>query len=104
MGKLRYLMSMPDVPVYGTFLDGKDIYQETLTSNGLIVMGNEGKGIRQETAEPNTWLPEFTNISSSALGVNNSRESCPCPWHKHKSQPRENMQKRRPCHEQSLRP
>ena len=43
------LMSMPDVPVYGTFLDGKDIYQETLTSTGLIVMGNEGKGIRQET-------------------------------------------------------
>lgn len=32
-------------PVYGTFLDGTDIYRETLTAGGIIVMGNEGKGI-----------------------------------------------------------
>lgn len=32
-------------PVYGTFLDGKDIYSATLSANGLIVMGNEGNGI-----------------------------------------------------------
>lgn len=32
-------------PLYGTFLDGKDIYSATLSINGLIVMGNEGNGI-----------------------------------------------------------
>lgn len=37
--------------VYGTFLDGKDIYKEKLTCNGLIVMGNEGNGIGKECAE-----------------------------------------------------
>lgn len=35
----------PEAPVYGTFLDGTDIYREKLSPNGLIVMGNEGKGI-----------------------------------------------------------
>ena len=38
--------SLPaDYPVYGTFLDGQNIYTEPLTPNGLIVMGNEGNGI-----------------------------------------------------------
>lgn len=34
-----------DVPVYGTLLDGRDIYTADLSSHGIIVMGNEGKGI-----------------------------------------------------------
>lgn len=38
------------MPVYGTFLDGKNIYQQALTPNGIIVMGNEGKGISKEVA------------------------------------------------------
>ena len=32
-------------PVYGTLLDGEDIYSQHLTRGGLIVMGNEGNGI-----------------------------------------------------------
>ena len=32
-------------PIYGTLLDGENIYQQTLERKGLIVMGNEGKGI-----------------------------------------------------------
>ena len=44
-----FLKQLPSgIPVYGTFLDGHDIYQQTLTCNGVIVMGNEGKGISQE--------------------------------------------------------
>lgn len=38
----------PDVPVYGTFLDGENIYRQPLSDRGIIVMGNEGKGIRKE--------------------------------------------------------
>ncbi len=33
------------LPVYGTFLKGKNIYTETLSIPGIIVMGNESKGI-----------------------------------------------------------
>lgn len=43
---------LPDTyPVYGTFLDGKDIYAEELTTGGLIVMGNEGNGISDEVRQ-----------------------------------------------------
>lgn len=34
-----------DYPIYGTFLDGENIYTQALTPYGLIVMGNEGNGI-----------------------------------------------------------
>lgn len=39
-----------DTPVYGTFLDGDDIYSKELTANGLVVMGNEGNGIGEKCA------------------------------------------------------
>ena len=43
---------LPDnFPVYGTFLNGKDIYTEQLTSGGLIIMGNEGNGISEEVRQ-----------------------------------------------------
>jgi TrmH family RNA methyltransferase len=37
-----------EVPVYGTFLDGENIFKSALTSHGVIVLGNEGKGIHNE--------------------------------------------------------
>ena len=39
-----------DFPVYGTFLDGDNIYHSTLQPHGLIVMGNEGHGISSDVA------------------------------------------------------
>lgn len=37
---------LPDgTPIYGTLLDGDNIYEQPLTRNGLIIMGNEGNGI-----------------------------------------------------------
>lgn len=39
------------VPVFGTFLDGTDIYVQKLSSNGVIVMGNEGNGVSREIEE-----------------------------------------------------
>ena len=37
----------PSYPVYGTLLDGEDIYQQPLSQEGIIVMGNEGNGISE---------------------------------------------------------
>ena len=43
---------LPDTyPVYGTFLDGQNIYTEQLTPGGLIIMGNEGNGISEEVRQ-----------------------------------------------------
>lgn len=42
----QFFNSLPtDFPIYGTFLDGENIYNQQLTNAGLIVMGNEGNGI-----------------------------------------------------------
>ena len=38
------------VEVYGTMLDGDNIYDAELQQNGVIVMGNEGKGVSEECA------------------------------------------------------
>ena len=35
--------------IYGTLLDGGNIYNERLDASGIIVMGNEGRGITDET-------------------------------------------------------
>ena len=34
-------------PIFGTFLDGENIYQADLGKQGFIIMGNEGKGISE---------------------------------------------------------
>ncbi|MEZ4853602.1 TrmH family RNA methyltransferase [Flavobacterium sp.] len=36
------------LPVFGTFMEGKNIYQEKLPKKGIIVMGNEANGISKE--------------------------------------------------------
>lgn len=52
----RDLASMLDnlpkgFPVYGTSLDGENIYCQPLSAEGIIVMGNEGKGISPTIAQ-----------------------------------------------------
>ena len=37
----------PSYPVYGTLLDGENIYQQPLSREGIIVLGNEGNGISE---------------------------------------------------------
>ena len=52
----------PDYPVYGTLLDGDNIYTQTLTPHGLIVMGNEGNGISDDVRERinhSLLIPDF---------------------------------------------
>ncbi len=34
-------------PIYGTLLEGDNIYTAPLADNGMIIMGNEGKGLSQ---------------------------------------------------------
>ena len=44
-------LALTEAPVYGTFLDGEDIYAQELSRHGVIVMGNEGRGITKAVAE-----------------------------------------------------
>ena len=45
---LQIRATMPETPLYGTFLEGANIYKEVLTNHGIIIMGNEGNGISQQ--------------------------------------------------------
>lgn len=50
------------IPTYGTFLDGENIYTKMLTNNGLLIMGNEGNGIRSDLASmvnERLYIPNF---------------------------------------------
>ena len=57
--------SLPDnFPVYGTFLDGDNIYTQQLSQQGIIVMGNEGNGISDAVRARVTHkllIPDFHN-------------------------------------------
>jgi TrmH family RNA methyltransferase len=60
-------------PVYGTFLDGKSIYEQSLSPNGLIVMGNEGNGISPELASKITnrlYIPNYPQGTESTESLN----------------------------------
>lgn len=58
--------------VYGTFLDGTDIYASTLHSEGLIVMGNESNGISRAVADEvdaRLLIPSFGGSQAESLNV-----------------------------------
>ena len=47
----KWLSSQSGAKVYGTFLEGENIYNAQLEKSGVIVMGNEGQGISAEVAK-----------------------------------------------------
>ena len=71
---LALVESLPaDVPVYGTLLDGDNIYQQQLENRGLIVMGNEGKGISPALAKKvnrRLLIPNFPEGRATADSLN----------------------------------
>ena len=72
---LEWFDSLPaDTPVYGTLLDGKNIYQQSLvTSGAVIVMGNEGNGISPAVRSRITnalRIPNFPEGRATADSLN----------------------------------
>lgn len=61
----EFFNSLPsDYPIYGTFLDGQNIYAQQLSQHGVIVMGNEGNGISDTVRAHVTHkllIPDFHN-------------------------------------------
>jgi len=62
------------LPVYGTFLEGTNIYKTALKKNGFIVMGNEGKGISAKVSpfvSDKLFIPNYPEgeITSESLNV-----------------------------------
>ena len=59
--------------IFGTFLDGKNIYTTPLATKGLIVMGNEGKGITREIemlTDTHLTIPGFAATKEATESLN----------------------------------
>ncbi len=59
--------------VYGTFLDGDNIYGTTLSNEGVIVMGNEGNGIGKSIASlvnARLYIPPFPGNRPTSESLN----------------------------------
>ena len=71
---VEFLVEHKDIPVYGTLLDGNDMYKQHLTPNGIIIMGNEGNGIKSEIQQMITnklYIPNYPpdSLTSESLNV-----------------------------------
>lgn len=71
---LSMISSLPaDTPIYGTLLDGDNIYQQPLENHGVIIMGNEGKGISKALAAKvnhKLLIPNFPEGRPTADSLN----------------------------------
>lgn len=64
---------LTDTPVYGTFLNGNIIYAEPLSAHGLIVMGNEGKGVSPEVERlinKKLYIPNYPQERETSESLN----------------------------------
>lgn len=62
-----------NIPIYGTFLDGENMYGKRLSSNGVIIMGNEGNGISSQTGRYVTerlYIPSWPAGSETSESLN----------------------------------
>lgn len=69
LGRLR-----KHTPVFGTFLDGDNLYEAELPASGIIVMGNEGKGVSKGIGCQTTHrlkIPAYPpdSVTSESLNV-----------------------------------
>ncbi len=68
------LLNSTSAPIYGALLEGENIYERTLTPNGVLVMGSEGQGISPEVEAligERLYIPSFNagGVGSESLNV-----------------------------------
>ncbi len=59
-------------PVFGAFLEGKNIYRENLPAKGLIIFGNESKGISEVVSQyisEKITIPRIAGTGAESLNV-----------------------------------
>ena len=71
--ELEAFLTQTKLPVFGTFMDGENIYKESLPKEGIIVFGNEANGISEKIARlapHKIAIPRFgANAQTESLNV-----------------------------------
>lgn len=65
---LATFISEITLPVFGTFMDGKNIYKESLPSEGILIFGNEANGISpalEQKIKNRIAIPRFGNLQQT---------------------------------------
>jgi TrmH family RNA methyltransferase len=65
---LKSFIANAKLPVFGTFMNGENIYQSNLPQNGIIIMGNEANGISTEiekTVTSRLTIPRFGTLQKT---------------------------------------
>lgn len=60
-------------PIYGTFLEGENIYNKALRNSGVLVMGNEGRGVSAQVAacvNEKLFIPHFATDGQHVESLN----------------------------------
>ena len=72
----EFLTEASGLPIYGTYLEGSNIYDANLKDSGLLIMGNEGRGISPKLEKYVThklhipsFPPDCTTSESLNVGV-----------------------------------
>ncbi len=67
------VMAKKSMPVYGTFIDGENIYRQALPKGALVVMGSESHGISPELEKVisnRLNIPSFSKVANSIESLN----------------------------------
>jgi TrmH family RNA methyltransferase len=57
-----------NLPLFGTFMDGKNVYNENLPKEGILILGNEANGISEKLEKLVTnklAIPRFGNLQQT---------------------------------------
>ncbi len=71
--KFLQRMLSEGIPVYGTFLEGENIYDAELPAKGILVMGNEGQGISTLVEQQTTrklFIPSYPTNTETSESLN----------------------------------
>lgn len=66
--KLHAFLENTELPIFGTFMDGENVYSEQLPKSGILVMGNESQGISEtieKVIQKKISIPQYGNIQET---------------------------------------
>ena len=72
---LKDLFAKTEFPVYGALLNGQSIYKTTFEQEGILLLGNEGKGISADLMKMTTFpvtIPRFGSAESLNVAISAS--------------------------------
>lgn len=69
---LKEVLQNSKLPVFGAFMDGKNVYKSNLPKEAILVMGNEANGVSEEISaviSETISIPQFGKTATESLNV-----------------------------------